>query len=843
VSILIQDLALSVRQLWRRPAFTLTAVLTLAIGMGVNAVAFTVVNGLLFKRPVVSAGDDVGRIATTPGGDESGYASLMEYQRFADATRGVLDLAAEGRLAMALRHQGTTRTVWVLFVSANYFSMVNVRPIAGRIDVARAAGDVPAVVIGERFWRDTLSAAALTGLTLRLNDADVSVGGVLPESFTGPAGIYSPDVWLPLEDLALFSTSPALRKRDHRWLFLLGRVRPGVGIPEVQGHVDAAVAAMANDWPDSHRQRGARFRLLKDGNSELRGLTTAAAIAMGLIGLALLLACFNVANLLLARAVERERDMAIRAAIGAGTMRLTRLVVTDGFVIASLAGVAALLVAWWTQSLVGSFAIPIEQPQHIELNPDANVVTFVVALVVIAGVLPGLWPALSTARVDVSRVLGSRGGNSAGGRPSPVRRWLVGAQIAGSTALLAIAALIAQTYGNLAAADLGFAKDTLVIAEFQPAAHGYDAARSERYVEALLARVRALPGVTDVAVADRVPFFIGFERLTPVASGDATCAADACPKYPTLAVGPGYFKTMGIALSAGREFEASGAPAAVIINQPLAKQQWRDGRGIGETLRIGDRGVPVTVIGITAKTHTRGTRSRRAHAPRSPAPRTLRRGSHRGRSYGDGARTRRAAVRRGHTGARHQRPDAGREDDAATPGGTAMAVPHGRLALFGVRRARPHPRYGWTGWRDHSRRQPPPQGIWCARLARRNTPRPRLRCPGKQRDASVPRPHRGRLARGRCDAAASSSVLRCQRPQPAHLSRGWALPMRDCRRRLHHARAARREGGPACRPSIGIARVIRNAVRPADRRGWHDTPEASRRRARPSQVRSRQPTS
>lgn len=606
MSILIQDLALSVRQLWRRPAFTLTAVLTLAIGMGVNAVAFTVVNGLLFKRPVVSAGDDVGRIATTPGGDESGYASLMEYQRFADATRGVLDLAAEGRLAMALRHQGTTRTVWVLFVSANYFSMVNVRPIAGRIDVARAAGDVPAVVIGERFWRDTLSAAALTGLTLRLNDADVSVGGVLPESFTGPAGIYSPDVWLPLEDLALFSTSPALRKRDHRWLFLLGRVRPGVGIPEVQGHVDAAVAAMANDWPDSHRQRGARFRLLKDGNSELRGLTTAAAIAMGLIGLALLLACFNVANLLLARAVERERDMAIRAAIGAGTMRLTRLVVTDGFVIASLAGVAALLVAWWTQSLVGSFAIPIEQPQHIELNPDANVVTFVVALVVIAGVLPGLWPALSTARVDVSRVLGSRGGNSAGGRPSPVRRWLVGAQIAGSTALLAIAALIAQTYGNLAAADLGFAKDTLVIAEFQPAAHGYDAARSERYVEALLARVRALPGVTDVAVADRVPFFIGFERLTPVASGDATCAADACPKYPTLAVGPGYFKTMGIALSAGREFEASGAPAAVIINQPLAKQQWRDGRGIGETLRIGDRGVPVTVIGITAKTHTRG---------------------------------------------------------------------------------------------------------------------------------------------------------------------------------------------------------------------------------------------
>jgi len=606
MSSLIQELKLSIRQLWRRPVFTLTAVLTLAIGIGVNAVAFTVVNGMLFKGSAISATDDVGRIATTPGGDESGDASLAEYQRFADATRGALDLAAEGRLSMAWRHEGMTETAWVLFVSSNYFSMVNARAIAGQVNVARAVDGVPSVVIGERFWRRTLNAASLAGLTLRLNDTDVSVAGVLPESFRGPAGLYSPDVWLPLDDLVLFSTSPALQKRDHRWLFVFGRLRPGVGVPEVQGHVDAAVAAMAHDWPDSHRQRGARFRLLNEGNSELRGLRTAAAVAMGIIGLVLLLACFNVANLLLARAVERERDMAIRAAIGAGATQLVRLVVTDGFVIAGLAGAAALLLSWWTQSLVGSFAIPIEQPQHIDLTPDATVVGFVLVLVLIAGVLPGLWPALTAARVDVLRALGSQGGSSAGGRPSPIRRWLVGAQIAGSTAFLAIAALFAQSYGNLSLADLGLERDRLVVAEFEPASHGYDADRSERYVQALLARVRALPGVTHVAVADRVPFFIGFERLTPVSSAGATCEADACPKYATLAVGPGYFKTMGIPLTAGREFETGGALAEVVINQPLARLQWPDGRGLGETLRIGDRGATVTVIGITAKTHTRG---------------------------------------------------------------------------------------------------------------------------------------------------------------------------------------------------------------------------------------------
>jgi putative ABC transport system permease protein len=605
MSALLQDLKLSIRQLRRRPAFALATVMTLAIGIGVNAVGFTIVNGVLLKRPEIAMAADAGRIATMPGGDEGGTASIAEYQRFTEATRPVLELAAEGRSSLAWRHDGTTETAWVLFVSSNYLSMVNAHAIAGRITLARGSDGLPSVVIGERFWRDKLNAASLAGLTLRLNDTVASVAAVLPESFRGPGGLYAPDVWLPLEDLLLFNTASAFQKRDVRWLLLLGRMRPGVTVPEVQGHVDAAVAAMAHDWPESHRQRSARFRLLGEANSEIRGARIAAAIAMGVIGLVLLLACFNATNLLLARAVERERDMGIRSAIGASAARLMRLVVTEGLVIACLAGVTALVLAWWTQPLVGSFAIPIEEPQHIDLAPDATVVAFVFILVLIAGVLPGLWPALSAARVDVLRVLGSQGGNAAGGRPSPMRRWLVGTQIAGSTVFLAIAALFAQSYGKLSVVDVGFARESLVVAEFEPASHGYDAERSERYVQSLVARARALPGAADVAVADRVPFFIGFERLTPVSSVGAPCEPDACPKYATMAVGPGYFRTMGIALTAGREFDAAGASTYVVINQPLAQRHWPDGRGLGETIRIGERGTPVTVIGITARTNTR----------------------------------------------------------------------------------------------------------------------------------------------------------------------------------------------------------------------------------------------
>lgn len=605
MSILVQDLKLAIRQMWRRPGFTLIAVLTLAIGMGVNAVAFTVVNGLLFKGFLVNTTDDAGRILTTPGGDEAGNTSLEEYRRFRDATRDRLEVAAEGRLSLAWRHDGTAETAWVLFVSSNYFSMVSVRPIAGQVEVARAASGPPSVVIGERFWRRKLNAPSLAGLTLRLNDTDVSVAGVIPESFTGPGGTYSPDLWLPLDDLALFNTSPTLQRRDERWLFVIGRLREGVTVAEAQGHVDAAVAAMAHDWPESHRERGARFRLFSERNSELRGLTTAAAIAMGIIGLVLLLACFNVTNLLMARAVERERDMGVRAAIGASTSRLIRLVVTEGVAIAVLAGLAAVVLSWWTERLVGSFAIPIEQPQHLDLRPDATVVAFIAVLVLIAGVLPGLWPAVAAARVDLLRVLGSQGGHTAAGRPSPMRRWLVAAQVAGSTAFLAIAALLAQTYGNVATADFGFAKDRLIVAQFAPASDGYDVDRSTRYAQTLLTRVKALPGVADAALADRVPFFIGFENVTAVSSTGAPCEGNKCPKIATMAVGPGYFRTMGISLTAGREFGES-SEAEVIINRPLANQLWSDGRALGEPLRIGDAAMPVTVVGVTAKTHTRG---------------------------------------------------------------------------------------------------------------------------------------------------------------------------------------------------------------------------------------------
>ena len=603
---LLQDLKHSSRQLLRKPIFTATAVLTLAIGMGVNAVAFSVVNGLLFKGLGTSGAEGVYRIATSPLDDQERYASIPEFERFRDAVKGAALVSAEGRSTIAWRRDGRSETAWVLFVSSEYFSMVRPRVRAGQVQVQRRGADAPVAMIGERFWREKLDSRSIAGLTLRLNNVDVSVAGVMAESFTGPAGIYSPDIWLPLEDVATFSTAATLQRRDTRWLFLMAVPNAGVSHAQIQSHLETAVAEMAREWPDTHQGHPASYFPLGEANGERRAVTSAGAMGMGIIGLVLLLACFNVANLLLARAVERERDMGIRAALGARPSRLMRLVVTEGLLIAALSGVVALMIAWWTQSFMSTFAIPIEQPQHIELAPDRNVVLFIGILILIAGVLPGLWPALSAARVNVLQVLGSQGANTVGARPAPLRRWLVGAQVAGSTMFLAMAALFLQSYAHLLDLDLGLARDQLVLVELEPAQQGYDVDASRRYVESVAARVRALPGVSEVAFADRAPFFVGYERMTVVWPNIGACEDGNCPKQPTYAVSPGYFRAMGIVLTEGREFEAGRSAAEVIVNGEFARAQWPDHPALGQVMRMGDRGESVTVVGVTGKTRTRG---------------------------------------------------------------------------------------------------------------------------------------------------------------------------------------------------------------------------------------------
>ena len=429
-----------------------------------------------------------------------------------------------------------------------------------------------------------------------------------PTSNRGPGGVYAPDVWLPLDDLGIFHVSPQLDARDTRWLSVIARIEPSATAAEANARLAGAAAAMAQEWPATHANRSARFAPFSEQPGELKTMAAPAAAAMGIIGLVLLLACFNVANLLLARAVEREREMGIRVALGARSGRIVRLVVGEGLLVSAAAGAAALLLAWWAQRLVGAFAIPIAFPQYLDLTPDATVIAFIAALVLVAGVLPGAWPAIVSARVNVLAVLGAQGGGSVGGRPSAFRAWLVGAQVAGSTAFLAIATLFVQSYAGAAAADIGFERDHLVVAQLDPSSHGFDPARARRYAQALGARLGALPGVAGVAMVDRIPFYVGYPQATRVWPATGDCADTKCPQVTTYLAGPGYFSVMGIALRQGREFGPAEGPG-VIVNEAFARKTWPNGDALGSTLRLGAAGDPATVVGIVANVSERMQRN------------------------------------------------------------------------------------------------------------------------------------------------------------------------------------------------------------------------------------------
>ena len=575
------------------------AIFTLAVAMGLTTVAFTAVNALFIKGPAGADVPGTGWILTTAGGALTGNLSQQEFDRFAAATANAMTSAAQGRMTLTWLHDRTSETVWALLVSSDYFLLLDAAPKIGRLP---ARDELTAVLVSERFWRERLNDASPGTATLTLNGVEFGVVGVLDDGFRGPGGTYAPEIWVPLEARRALQLPANLDERERRWLGMIGRVGSGATEAEVDARLGAEAAAMAREWPQTHAKRGVRFAPMREGHPELQTLRPMAWVGMIGVGLVLLLAFFNVAGLLLARAVDREREMGIRAAVGASSGRLLRQLLTESLVLATLAGVLALVVAQWSQRLLAAFAIPIAMPQRIDTSTDFTVVLFVVAMTLIAAVIPSLAPAWHAARVDLVRALTSHGVLS-GGRPTRARGVLVAVQVAGSTMLLAVAALFVRSFVIAATVNPGFEVDRALVVNIEPALKGYDRTRSRLLVEDILARVRALPGVESAAVTDRIPYYIGSPRLTRVGRPGDDCAGERCKEVWTYAGGPGLFGTMGIPMVAGHEFDRSAAGlAGVIVSESFAREYFGQPAPIGEAIRIGAAGEMRTVIGVAKDT-------------------------------------------------------------------------------------------------------------------------------------------------------------------------------------------------------------------------------------------------
>jgi predicted permease len=599
---LLADLRFSARTLVKRPGFSALAILTLAIGIGVNTIAFNVLNGLLLRPFRIADNHRLGWIQLTSPGNPRGYATPAAFEALREA-RSFDVVDAEARVPVTYVASAGAEQAWSLVVSSSYLTTFRAPITLGRaFDRSDLSGTGIPVVLSHRFWTEKLGApASLTGLTINAGGRVLSVVGVVGDAFAGPGGLFAPDMWIPMERLHMLQVAP--RQRDERWLTLFGRLREVATVPQAEAELTALVREQAAVEGTDHGYRG-QFFVMKDGHPDLRQMKPFTWMAFGAVNVVLLIACFNLSSLLIARSAERRNEIAVRTALGASRRRIVQQMLAESLLLASAAAAVALLVASWSGSLLATFSLPAPIPQRIHLDVSWTVMAFTALASVIAGVVPALLPALRATRAGQVRSVRTESGF---GTRSRLRSVFVVTQIAGATVFVVLATLFARSFMTAADAELGFDVERLAVLELSPAEHGYSPEAATRLVDALGERVSSLPGVRHAALADRTPFYVGTTRTVDFAAGLADCRTADCLRAGVYDVGSHYFAAMGIPLREGREFmpsDTAGEPV-VIVSESLAARTWPGQSALGRTLQIGDAGEIVRVIGVAANTRHR----------------------------------------------------------------------------------------------------------------------------------------------------------------------------------------------------------------------------------------------
>ena len=593
------DLRHAVRSLVERPGFSATAVLTLGLGIGVTTVAFNAINALVLRPFRVDNADRVGWIRIEGTTAAYGQATVTEFEYLASASTSFDAIAAEGRLPVSLQTPDGARQAWAALVSTNYLETVGARPEVGRLfNAGDLTGSELPVIVSHRFWKETLGASrSIGGQTIVVNGRAFSVIGVLPDDYQGRGGLFSPDMWLPLARSDVLNLPTVVRDDDR--LLLFGHLREGVERARAIAELDA----LSRQWPSASllpgTHRAARFYPMDEGHPEVREVARFAWLALATVSVVLLLACFNVAALLMARANERQHEIGIRVALGAGRARILSQLITEGIALAVLAGTATLVLASWSGDLLATFSLPAPIPQRIHLGPDRTLVGFTALVVLIAGVAPALVPALQATQREV--LASFRPESTLGAAPSRLRNALVVAQVAGSTLFLVAALLLVRSFLKNAAFDTGFDTTKTLVMQVNPAMYGYEAGAARVLVENLESRLRSLPEVVAVGVSDRIPISIGMPNRVEYSAGEADCAVVECRRAVVFSVAPGHFEALGVPLVDGRDFTAidMGREDPVIVSDHLARQMWPGGSAVGRTFLLGETGRRVTIAGVT----------------------------------------------------------------------------------------------------------------------------------------------------------------------------------------------------------------------------------------------------
>ncbi len=615
---LVRDVRHGVRILIKNPAFTATAVLSLALGIGANSALFSIFNSLLWKPlPVSHPAQIVAVYSTAEGQAFSQGFSYPEFRDYTEQVTALTDLVAFTPVDVAFSSEGGENTrAFVEAVSGNYFRALGVVPAIGRAfgpDEAGGANAQPLAILSHLFWeRRFASNRAIIGRTVKLNGHAYTVIGVAPPDFAGAYAIFfTPHLWIPLETVPRLSSGNAgfLEDRRSRGLRLLGRLKPGVDVPRAQAEVATIAARLAAAYPDVSKGRTARVypELATRPEVEIsRATNVIAMIFLGLTGLVLLIACANVANLLLARSAARQREIAVRLAVGAGRGHLIRQLLTESLVLALAAGVLGLGIGYAMAKGVASIQVPTDFPLSISVAIDLRVVLFTFVVSVLASVAFGLVPALQASRPNLVPALKGETVNvRAAGRKLTLRNALVVTQVAISMVLLVNAGLFLRSVAGARTIDPGFRIENRVLLSFNPTLIGFDRDGTRNFYRQLLERVRRFPGVEAATLAAAVP--LDFETWSAGITIDGRPAEPGKEVIQVLdsIVDTDYFRTLGTPIVQGRPFtdrDTDTSTPVVIVNQTMAKRYWPGENPIGRRIRLtgADDTAPREVVGVAA---------------------------------------------------------------------------------------------------------------------------------------------------------------------------------------------------------------------------------------------------
>ena len=618
-----QDLRYAVRALGKSPCFAALAIVTLALGIAANTSIFSVVNGFLLRPMPVPHAEQLAVLSLQQAGDRTLQKfSYPDFVELRDQSASFSDIIAYRITLAGLAADNRGDHCIVTRVSGNYFSVLRVEPALGRTILpaeGQTPGADPVLILGFSYWQKRFAGDKnVLGKHVEINGHPLTIVGVAPKEFHGTYSIVDSDLYVPLS-VNIATKGDALVQdmwthRADRSLSLMARLKPGITLKQAQASLNVVAQRIAEQHPDADKGisvTGFPERLARPDPDPDNTLPAAAAAFMALAALVLLLACFNVTNVLLVRATARQREMAIRAALGAGPARLVRQYLTESLLLALLGAGGGMVLANWAMGFLSTLSLGTDLPLQFNFMPDARVYLFALGAALATGVIVGVFPALRVARRDVSSVLHQGGrGSSAGRQRQFIRGTLVVAQVAGSLVLLIVAGLFIRSLGKAQTIYLGLNPGNVLNFSLDVQQIGYQEVQGRTFYRELELRLRTLPGVVSVAQAFSVPLGVmsAFDSL--YIEGHPIEPSQQSPSVQYNMVTPGYFDTLRIPVHRGRAFtdaDDEKSPGVAIINQAMARQFWPDQDAIGKRFSARAASGPfLQVVGVVQDGKYRG---------------------------------------------------------------------------------------------------------------------------------------------------------------------------------------------------------------------------------------------